>query len=75
MASNSAIEALRPFIFQLPAISGRMASVISGSPRGGVVHALAEAGHQFQTPALRRQPLIAWSGLPRRGCDEAAATL
>ena len=28
MASNSASEALRPFIFQLPAISGRMASVI-----------------------------------------------
>src|SRR3984957_6316709 len=33
MASNSAIEAFRPFIFQLPAISGRMVSVISGSPR------------------------------------------
>ena len=55
MASNSAIEAFRPFIFQLPAISGRMASVISGSPRILVVHALAEAGHQFQTPALRPQ--------------------
>src|SRR3984885_10348503 len=53
MASNSAIEAFRPFIFQLPAISGRMASVISGSPRTVVVHALAEAGRQFQTPALR----------------------
>src|ERR1700730_17792387 len=53
MASNSAIEAFRPFIFQLPAISGRMASVISGSPRIVVVHALAEAGRQFQTPALR----------------------
>src|SRR5580658_9028005 len=61
MASNSAIEAFRPFIFQLPAISGRMASVISGSPRiGVVVHALAEAGHQFQTPALRAlKPSIA----------------
>ena len=32
MASNSAMEALRPFIFQLPAISGRMASVISEFP-------------------------------------------
>src|ERR1019366_2630451 len=30
MASNSAEEALRPFIFQLPAISGRMASGIFG---------------------------------------------
>src|ERR1700759_627002 len=29
IASNSAMEALRPFIFQLPAISGRMASVMS----------------------------------------------
>ena len=29
IASNSAIEALRPFIFQLPAISGRMASVMT----------------------------------------------
>src|ERR1019366_9446367 len=75
MASNSAIEAFRPFIFQLPAISGRMASVISGSPRILVVHALAEAGRQFQTPALRPRPLIARSGLPHRGCDEAAATL
>ena len=32
MASNSAMAALRPFIFQLPAISGRMASVMSGFP-------------------------------------------
>ena len=32
IASNSAMEAFRPFIFQLPAISGRMASVISGFP-------------------------------------------
>jgi hypothetical protein len=52
MASNSAIEAFRPFIFQLPAISGRMASVISVSPRIVVVHALAEAARQFQTPTL-----------------------
>src|ERR1700731_3788920 len=53
MASNSAIEAFRPFIFRFPAISGRMASVISESPRIVVVHALAEAGRQFQTPALQ----------------------
>src|ERR1700738_4199913 len=33
MASNSAVEAFRPFIFQLPAISGRMASVMVGFPR------------------------------------------
>src|ERR1700682_3911408 len=32
IASNSAAEALRPFIFQLPAISGRMASVMAGFP-------------------------------------------
>ena len=32
MASNSASEAFRPFIFQLPAISGRMASVMSEFP-------------------------------------------
>src|SRR3984893_975465 len=57
MASNSTIEAFRPFIFQLPAISGRMASVISGSPRVLVVHALAEAGRQFQTPALQPQAI------------------
>jgi hypothetical protein len=53
MASNSAIEALRPFIFQLPAISGRMASVISGFSRTLVSYALAEPGHQFQPPAGR----------------------
>jgi hypothetical protein len=31
MASNSAMEDFRPFILQLPAISGRMASVMSDS--------------------------------------------
>src|SRR5450759_1888456 len=41
MASNSAEEALRPFIFQLPAISGRMASVISGIPGEGLGQACA----------------------------------
>jgi len=29
IASNSPIEALRPFIFQLPEIKGRMASVMA----------------------------------------------
>src|ERR1700731_491816 len=33
MASNSAVEDLRPFIFQLPAIRGRMALVMAGFPR------------------------------------------
>src|SRR5258706_8414637 len=33
MASNSAWEDLRPFIFQLPAIRGRMASVIARFPK------------------------------------------
>jgi hypothetical protein len=33
MASNSAKEDFRPFIFQLPAISGRMASVMSIIPQ------------------------------------------
>src|SRR5215471_3631530 len=32
IASNSPMEAERPFIFQLPAISGRMASVMAGFP-------------------------------------------
>src|SRR4051794_31726901 len=32
MASNSATEAFRPFIFQLPAIKGRIVSVISDFP-------------------------------------------
>ena len=56
MASNSAAEAFRPFIFQLPAISGRMASVMSGFPGEYLVkHALAERGGQFQMPDLRSQ--------------------
>ena len=33
MASNSARADFRPFIFQLPAISGRMASVMSIIPQ------------------------------------------
>src|SRR5947209_3872521 len=47
IASNSAEEDFRPFIFQLPAISGRMASVI-GVSRKYSAHALAERGDHFQ---------------------------
>jgi hypothetical protein len=58
MASNSAEEALRPFIFQLPAISGRMASVIAGFPRDFREifgrYPLAELARQFQIPVLWR---------------------
>src|ERR1700723_3421407 len=55
MASNSLEEDLRPFIFQLPAISGRMASVMSGFPwENSVGNALAEHGGQFQIAHLRR---------------------
>jgi hypothetical protein len=39
---------LRPFIFQLPAISGRMASGISEFSQMGDAHALAELASQFQ---------------------------
>src|SRR5512139_3611279 len=57
MASNSAIEAFRPFIFQLPAISGRMVSVMSKSSESGFAHALAERKPQFQRPApFNRSP-------------------
>src|SRR5271163_1918784 len=52
MASNSAIEDLRPFIFQLPAISGRIASVMSGFPGISDEDALAEPAYQFQMPGL-----------------------
>src|ERR1700759_76390 len=48
IASNSAMEALRPFIFQLPAISGRMASVMSDYPEVLPHPALAEAARHFQ---------------------------
>src|SRR5882757_6630224 len=47
MVSNSAKEAFRPFIFQLPAISGRMASVMSDLANVAL-DALAEANGQFQ---------------------------
>src|SRR3954453_12273773 len=46
MASNSAREAFRPFIFQLPAISGRVAAVMSGLANVGP-DALADANGQF----------------------------
>src|ERR1700676_2987470 len=55
MASNSPNEAFRPFIFQLPAISGRMASVISGFPANRVHHALAECRGQFQMRSCNRR--------------------
>ena len=48
MASNSPNEAFRPFIFQLPAISGRMASVMSNSQSHSSNAALAERDAQFQ---------------------------
>src|SRR6266403_2281647 len=62
MASNSAEEALRPFIFQLPAINGRMASVMAGFPREFSRnfreifgrYALAELARQFQILCLWR---------------------
>src|SRR6202035_2963476 len=49
MASNSAIDALRPFIFQLPAISGRMGVVMCELPsRFGGSPALAEPAQLCQ---------------------------
>src|SRR5258708_1278425 len=62
MASNSPSEDFRPFIFQLPAISGRIVSVILGFPSeiSGVKHALAEPSGQFQMlhlQSVRRPPL------------------
>src|SRR3981189_3071678 len=76
MASNSPCEAFRPFIFQLPAISGRMASVISGFPAYEVNHALAECRGQFQLAHVQSLGrLTASIRPPRQGCDEAAATL
>src|ERR1700741_3613322 len=48
IASNSPMEAFRPFIFQLPAISGRMASVMAGFPSDLNAQALAELTGQFQ---------------------------
>src|ERR1700730_3182936 len=48
-ASHSPEEALRPFIFQFPAISGGMASVMSDSlAKYSVKPALAERSSQFQ---------------------------
>src|ERR1700722_12964540 len=52
MASNSAREALRPFIFQLPATSGRIASVMCKFLQYRR-YALAERGTPFQIAALR----------------------
>src|ERR1700761_6698791 len=50
IASNSAIDARSPFIFQLPAISGRMALVMSDSQEVLSRAALAEPAHRFQMP-------------------------
>src|ERR1700737_370593 len=77
MASNSAWEDLRPFIFQFPAISGRMGSAIASFPgECWGKHARAEDGGEFQSPVLQspsRQPLhLVLVGPPRQGCDEAA---
>src|ERR1700689_3800880 len=49
MASNSTEDDLRPFIFQLPAISGRMASGIWVFPHGIV-------GHECASRAARSVP-------------------
>jgi hypothetical protein len=55
MASNSPSADFRPFIFQLPAISGRMASVMSIIPQKcqtlWLGNGLAEARREFQIPA------------------------
>jgi hypothetical protein len=53
MASNSSIDDFRPFIFQLPAIKGRIGSVMSEfSPK--ISHTgLPERGGQFQIGASR----------------------
>src|ERR1700692_2500170 len=84
MASNSAMEAFRPFIFQLPAISGRMASVMVGFPQKCSVNMRqAEPARQISIPVLAipgaftASLRLYWALLvpPRQGCDEAAATL
>ena len=77
MASNSAAEALRPFIFQLPAISGRMASVMSISHECLVKHALAEPARQFQIPRFSIPEAVNRFHWPARGkvATRAAATL
>src|SRR3981081_3334800 len=82
-ASNSAMEAFRPFIFQLPAISGRMASVMVGFP--GNVRSICASRARAPVPDTGfaiPDPLTASLRLylallvpPRKGCDEAAATL
>src|ERR1700692_1454518 len=56
MASNSAIEALRPFIFQLPAISGRMGLVISEFP--------SRLGLASASRARAAVPDAGWGALP-----------
>src|ERR1700684_3428022 len=76
IASNSAIEAFRPFIFQLPAISGRMASVMSISREVLPHAALAEPACQFQMEVFERSQAVNVSiRRAHQGCDRAAATL
>src|ERR1700730_4716194 len=55
MASNSTEDDLRPFIFQLPAISGRMALDIWVSPHGIV-------GHECASRAARSVPVAVSAG-------------
>src|SRR5882762_3116330 len=75
MASNSPLEDLSPFIFQLPAISGRMASIIAGFPgKFWVKHALAEPGGEFQiAPLAVPEPPTASTG-ERAGADGPVLT-
>src|ERR1700744_3183680 len=58
IASNSEMEALRPFIFQLPAISGRMASVMSDSREVLSQAALAEPARQFQMALFEQSQAV-----------------
>src|SRR5213075_2676901 len=75
MASNSTNEDFRPFIFQLPAISGRIASLISQFPLAGFGQACAiraqrplpDAAHGTLPDAApaRLRPLRQMASLPR----------
>src|SRR6266581_2447533 len=67
MASNSPMEAFRPFIFQLPAISGRIPSVMGDLMNIQVKNALAEHRGQFQTLPWHRRAAdrFNWPSPPR----------
>src|SRR6185437_2501 len=76
IASSSAKEALRPFIFQLPAISGRMASGIFRALANGTRACASRAGAPVPETLLPVHKRTASQTLPpRQGCDRAAATL